>query len=345
MLFSKLSERLEEEECKVLKTTRQYREVIQLLRLKGVKARVVGRHGGGSLHGKLEASIQRTLKLIPLVRKWMPDLAVSFSSPEASRVAFGLGIPHICINHSPHAEAVAKLTIPLSEKLLTPMVIPKKVWMRFGISGDRIVHYNALDAWAWLKGFKPNEKVLEKLGLDRSKPILTFRTEEALAAYLLGKAKERTMTLPIIEKLLERNPDLQIVLIPRYEEEIAELRKKLGDRIIVPESVVDGPSLLSFSSIFIGAGGTMTIEAALLGVPAFSCYPDKPFIIEEYLIRKGLISRGKNLEDLISKIVKTLRRLDSVRKRQREKAKNLTKSFEDPVDIIFNTIMEVAESR
>jgi len=344
MLFSRLSERLEEEGHHVLKTTRKYREVVQLLRLKGIDAKVVGEHGGGSLAGKLRASAERTLKLAPLIKEWKPDVAVSFSSPEAARVAFGLGIPHVCVNDSPHAEAVARLTVPLSKRLLTPRVIPKKAWVKFGISADRIVQFNALDAWAWLRSLKPNEGILKQLGLDRSKPILTFRTEETFAAYLLGKTSEKPLIIPIIERLLKASRDFQMVVIPRYEEQVLALREVLGENAVICDSIIDGPSLLSFTSIFVGAGGTMTIEAALLGVPSFSCYPGKPFLIERYLINQGLITRETSPEQAAKKIVKTFDNLELVKAKQKEKAQKLTKNFEDPTEVIVSTIKDVART-
>lgn len=344
MLFSRLSERLEKEGHLTLKTTRAYREVLQLLRLKRMDAKVVGRHGGGALAGKLRASAERTLQLASLFKGWNPDVAVSFSSPEAARVAFGLGVPHVCVNDSPHAEAVARLTVPLSKLLLTPRVIPKRAWVKFGLSADKIVQYNALDAWAWLKDHRPDENVLRQLGLNKSRPIITFRTEETFASYLLGKTPKKLLIAPIIRKILETYQDFQIVVVPRYEKQAAALKKALGGRAVICDSVVDGPGLLSFTSAFIGAGGTMTIEAALLGAPTFSCYPDKPFLIEKYLINKGLVVRESNPERATRKIVKTLRNLEVAKKRQEEKARGLTKDFEDPIEVIASTINDVASS-
>jgi len=125
MLFSKLSKHLRENGHSIFLVTRAYREAVQLLSLKGTNALVVGKHGGENLSSKLTASVERTLKLTSIMTELRPDVAVSFSSPETSRVAFGLGIPHVCINDSPHAEAVARLTVPLATILLTPKAIPR----------------------------------------------------------------------------------------------------------------------------------------------------------------------------------------------------------------------------
>jgi len=339
MFFSRLSENLEGRGHQVFKATRRYREVLQLLKLKGIDAVVVGRHGGKALIEKLRASVQRTERLTSLFMEVKPDVSVSFSSPEMARVAFGLGTPHLCINDSPHAEAVARLTIPLSERLLTPKVIPKKAWVKYGISPEKIIQYNALDPWVWLKDFKPDRKILEKLRLDESKPILTFRPEESFAAYLLGKTSEKGISItPVIERLLEKRTDLQIVAIPRYKEQIAALKETFKGRIVTCKSVIDGPSLLSHTDIFIGAGGTMSAEAAILGVPTFSIYPDKPFLIEDYLIKKGLIIYETNPERLTEKITETLDNIDLIKKMQCEKAQRMVERFENPIEVLVREI-------
>jgi len=338
MLFSKLSERLRKDGHQVFEATREYREVVQLLKMKSMKVQVVGRHGGETLLGKLKANVERTLELASIMTELRPDVAVSLASPETSRVAFGLNIPHVCLNDSPHAEAVARLTVPLATLLLTPKIIPKTVWTRFGIQQNRIIQYKALDAWAWLKDFKPDKKVLTQMGLEKSRPIVAFRTEESFASYLLEKTSKTTLLLPLIESLLKSNVDFQAVVMPRYETQTALLKEKLGKCTTVCESTIDAPSLISYASVFVGAGGTMTTEAALLGVPTFSCYPGKPFLVEKYLIKKGLIVRETSLERVRAKILMTLKKIENVRKAQVTKARKLTSSFEDPIDVIAKAI-------
>src|SRR3989304_7883277 len=78
----------------ILVTTRLDREAQQALRFKKIPHSVIGRHGGGDLFGKLMASGERVLKLGSVVSQWHPTVALSFSSPQAARAAFGPGIPH-----------------------------------------------------------------------------------------------------------------------------------------------------------------------------------------------------------------------------------------------------------
>ncbi len=338
LFFQKLSESLERRGHKVSRTTRRYREVQQLLKLRGMDATVVGEHGGKALAGKLKASVERIWKLVDVLESIKPDVSISFSSPEMARASYGLKIPHVAVNDSPHAEAVARLAIPLSAKLLTPKVIPKKAWTRYGIRRDSIVQYNALDPWVWLRDFKPNRRILKELGLEESKPILTFRTEESFASYLLGRVQDETVIMPILKRVLEESVDVQIVAVPRYEEQVNALRETFGNDVVVCESVVDGQSLLCYTSVFVGAGGTMSTEAALLGVPTISCYPGEPTLVERYLVRKGLVTRETDPKKVAGKILDTLANRNLARGKSTLKAQRLVKNFEDPIEVIVEEV-------
>lgn len=324
----------------VLRTTRHYREVNELLELKGIAAISIGRHGGPTLKGKLEANARRVLGLIDLVTKYKPDVAVSSSSPEASRVAFGLGIPHICISDSPHAEAVCRLTIPLSKKLITPKIIPQKAWCKFGAAPDMVVQYDALDPVVWIRPLHPDPRILDQLNLDPEKPIITFRAEEAFATYLLGIVTDKEpVILPVIKDLMAKLGDrAQFVALPRYGEQAPALRTALSNRLITPKTAVDGPSLLAYTSIFIGAGGTMTTEAALLGVPTISCYPGEPTLVEKYLVKQNLVFRITDPEKAAKKALRLISQIERFRKMHQKKAKALIAQMEDPIEVITRTL-------
>jgi predicted glycosyltransferase len=339
-LLGELSRRLESRGHYILRTTRRYKEVNEVLDMKGISAVTVGHHGGGSLERKLTSSARRILALTRIIDELKPDLSVAFASPEAARVSFGLRIPHFTINDSPHAKAVALLTVPLSTKLFAPKVIPIKEWIKLGASNGNIVQYNALDPLIWLKSFVPSPSVLHDLGIIKTKPILVFRLEEAFAAYLLDKAswKESVVT-PMIIHLLEKYGDkIQIVALPRYKQQISVAKKLFRNRVIIPDKAIDGPSLISFSTLFVGAGGTMTAEAAMLGVPAISCFPAEPTIVEKYLIKEKLVSRITDSASALRKIIQILNNVGTIRKFSESKSKELISKMEDPIEVIIKHI-------
>ena len=86
----------------------------------------------------------------------------------------------------------------------------------------------------------------------------------------------------------------------------------------------------------------MTAEAALLGVPTFSCYPGEPYIIERYLIRKKLVIRETNPEKAVKRVLKTLDNVNYVKKRRSEIVKRLVETFEDPIEVIVREVEKFA---
>ena len=338
--FAELHDRLSAKGCKILVTTRHYREVNELLELRKLKASKVGRHGGANLKDKLLESSKRVTALVEVVEGFSPDVAISFSSPEAARVAFGLRIPHYCVSDSPHAEAVCRLTIPLSEKLFTPWVIPSYAWNRYGIRSRDVVRYRALDPIVWINS-KNNVKSLDELNLDLTKPIVVIRTSEEFAAYLSDRSAARvSTTMDIAANILDiSNGELQLVALPRYDDQGERLRKRFGTRIIVPQHVIDGVSLLRASSVFIGGGGTMSAEAALLGVPVISYYPGDQTFVEKFLVKYGLIERIFDPGRIAHRTI-GISKSREFRDYYREKSNKLGKTMEDPIRIILQRILK-----
>jgi predicted glycosyltransferase len=82
----------------------------------------------------------------------------------------------------------------------------------------------------------------------------------------------------------------------------------------------------------------MTAEAALLGVPALSCYPGEPTIVEKYLIRERLVERITEPKRAVRRIGRILGDIDAERKHQKEKAKSLMAVMEDPAEVIVRHI-------
>ena len=338
--FAELHDRLNAKGCKVLVTTRHYREVNELLELRKLKTSKVGRHGGAHLKDKLLESSKRVTALAEFVGDYSPDVAISFSSPEAARVAFGWGIPHYCVSDSPHAEAVCRLTIPLSEKLFTPWVIPSYAWNRYGIRPRDVVRYRALDPIVWIN-CKNNPKALDELNLDLTKPVVVIRTSEEFAAYLSDRSAARvSTTMDIIANILDlSNGELQLVVLPRYDEQGEKFRKRFGTRIIVPQHVIDGVSLLRASSVFIGGGGTMSAEAALLGVPVISYYPGNQTFVEKFLVKYGLIERILDPGRIAHRTI-GISKSREFRDYYRKKSSKLVQTMEDPIRIMLQRILK-----
>jgi len=95
--------------------------------------------------------------------------------------------------------------------------------------------------------------------------------------------------------------------------------------------------LLYNADIFIGSGGTMTAESALLGIPTIS-YDAVPNIIEDYLVRKKLVMREINPKKMVSVMKKVFKSSNS---RRKNRAKKMMSSMEDPYPILLKTMKSI----
>ena len=313
---------------KILCTSREYNEVSKLAKIRDFDLIFIGKHGGGDKESKLRASIDRIEKLSKKIKRFEPDIVISFGSPEAARISFGLGIKHVMFCDSPHANAVMKLTLPLIQKLLIPSVIPKEEFSKFGINQKDIVQYKAIDAVVTMQR-KIDENIKSPFEDNHKKNIL-IRVEEEEAAYTSKSSK----IIPIIKKIVNDHKDENIVVLGRYSKQISNLQKSIGRKAKVIKMSFDGKYLLNNTDVFIGSGGTMTAESALMGIPTIS-YNAVPNIIENFLVKKSLVKRETNPKRVSNEI----KRIFGVsRDKNQKRAEKVVKQMEDPIEKLVKII-------
>nr|MDO8081626.1 DUF354 domain-containing protein [Candidatus Freyarchaeota archaeon] len=340
VFFKNMMERLENRGDTVIATTRKFRELNELMRLNNVKAEILGSYGGGTLKGKLVEGAKRIVKLAEYISRFDIDVLVSYCSPEAARVAFGLQIPIINIYDAPHAVKQILLISQLVDVHLSPKCIPEEEWLKLGFKPEQLIFYDAIDPAAWLKNFSPNKMVIKNLGLNPDKKIVVVRAEEAFASYLLGKTSDdNPLIAPLIKEVFKLGEGLQIIVLTRYGRQKSSLRK-LSRKIIIIEHVIDTASLISNSTLFIGAGGTMSIEAALLGIPTISFFPGRLYY-EDPLIKEKLLHHPKTVDEAKRLIKEILNQPKEYFDKCKKKARLLLDSMENPTDRIIETIDKI----
>jgi hypothetical protein len=313
-----------------------------LAKIRNLKLVIVGKHGGSERHDKLNASLHRTKLLSTRIKKFSPDITISFCSPEAARVSYGLGIPHICFSDSPHATAVMKLSLPYANKLLSPWIIPKSDFKNMGIDTKNIIQYKSIDAAQITK-----RKVFLHCGTSinsRKWKTILIRTPEDEAAY----SSKQSDVVDIIKKIKKDFLGCHITVLTRYKKQADLLKKKFSksaqSKFQIVSKVVDGEKMLLNSDVFVGSGGTMTAESALLGVPTIS-YNAIPNRIEDYLVSKKIVTRCMTPNKIAERITHVFQ-LTSYRGRgyertRRMQIKKFVNSLEDPYPILLKTIKSI----
>lgn len=324
LFFKPFIERLTDRGESLLVTSRggeDFRELSTLLRVHHLDAVVVGEYGGGALARKLQASLDRQLGLLELVKGNPVDRLITFANVDSCRVAFGLGIPVVNFCDLPTKgdgkplTPVARLTLPLSAKVLHPFVVPETIFTRFLETAD-VIRYDFLDPVLYLREQTPDRSLIGALPLDATKKTVCFREEEYMASYV-------TSTQDWVFEALGRL-DVNLIVIPRYGSE--RIRQALPDSIVV-DSGVELSAVLPFVDVMIGGGGTINIEAAYWGTPVIST---RSFVshYDQYLISQELMCHADSTErftDLFKKL--SGRRTDSSILRAQAKKVNIDSLF------------------
>ncbi|MCE4606416.1 MAG: DUF354 domain-containing protein [Desulfurococcales archaeon] len=256
-------------------TTRNYDYTISNLKRNGINPVIVGGYGE-SLYEKLIVELERGLKLAEIVEREEPCVLISYPSPSATRVAFGLGVRHISLCDTSHASAADRLDFPLADiAIYSSFIADEMVWYTLE-KFTTIITYKGVDEVMWMKSFNPTKAVLENLGLEEYNYVVV-RPEESKAHYY---PEEHPLVLKLVK--LIQGKGFKPVVLPRYKDQLT-ITEKLGD-VIVPREAVDGPSLEKYAALVITGGGTMAREAALQGTPGISLFPRQ--IKQDAILRK-----------------------------------------------------------
>lgn len=318
----------------VFLTTRDYDLNVELARRLWRKFYVVGRHGGRSLAGKLRQSIERSRRLARIALSEAPDVHVTFVSPDSSRVAFGLGIPTVAATDSPHSDAVNRLALPLSRLVVIPSFIAQELSAYAGLT-TLVTFEGVFELARVLRGEGPREHHLEELGLE---PLnyAVVRLGEEKAYYYPSRRAAFEAPLQLAVHLL-KTTDLSLLVYPRYPDQARAARRALAPwtgRVKFLEKPTDLLSLEFYAALVITGGGTMAVEAALLGTPAVSTYPGRLSVFE-YLKSRGFplyqppLSRDKL--GLLARRGRQPRSWEQVLARLKE-------TFQDPVRVLADAV-------
>jgi predicted glycosyltransferase len=314
-LFSRLIKKRRGEIDHLLVTYRSYGYLEDLVKMyiDADELILVGRRGFTG-EEKLYEFARRVKELAGVVSSRKIDVAASKASPELARTAFGLGIPVVTVNDNENSPTI-KLTFPLSSCIVIPEVFPP-----LECRGDckEFRFKGVLEIAHVLEEEKEEE---ENYIAARSEPFgASYMPDHWDSLFFLG-----------LKKLMDET-DLSLVYFPREGDRWLDgLRRLYGDRVKVVERAKD-LSIVKRASIFVGGGGTMTREAALLGTPTISAYPGD-IAVNRLLEERGLIYRAEKPEDFIKFLSE-----HEERKKLFDKARKLIEECGDPCDVIWSAI-------
>jgi uncharacterized protein len=98
----------------------------------------------------------------------------------------------------------------------------------------------------------------------------------------------------LFRQVLERLRGAQAVVLPRTEDQRAELERAGG--WIIPGRAIDAQSLVAYADLVVSAGGTMNREAVALDTPVYTIFEGRLGAVDERLMAEGRLQRLERAE-------------------------------------------------
>ncbi len=345
IMFAQMIQWFQNEGAQLLITARDFDSTYKILDDLQIPYTAVGKHGGDTIEGKMQAYIERLQGLFEVVVQFKPDFFVTFGSVEGPRLSMGLGIPSIGFSDEPRSYFVSKQLFPFIDKVITPKCIPLKDYLKIYAHPDKFIRYNGIDEIAWLSHYTPNPKVLEKFNLKMGQFVL-IRSEPAFADYFLNKLKpEETLINQFFPEIYEKHPEMTYFLLVRSDKQEKWLREQLStytahSNIIITQYLPHIVDLCFYSALVISGGGTIVRESSLLNVPSIEFFPGKTAPQEIFLVENGFpMHHIRNPNEIVKKALEILDKGPEIN-RFSNNFKEKINHFENPCQICFDYVIK-----
>ena len=286
LFFAPVLRALEADGHTTFLTARVEKDLPELCARKGWRvAAVVGRHHGRPRALKAAGGLLRALGLIRAARSFRPDLLVNFASRPAILAAAVLRAPIFTFFDYEHVDL--PLVGQLSRRVCVPDAVAGAVSARLGIPRDRLACLPGTKEDVYASDFRPSP-LRAALGVPESAVLVVMRPPAARAHYHDPRSEA------VFDALLDRiaaQDGAHARVLSRDEEDRRRLEARFPGhaRIRDLRATLDGLDLIWNSDLVVSGGGTMTREAAALGIPSYSLFTGAIGAVDHRLFEEGRI--------------------------------------------------------
>ena len=297
LFFAPIIRELQRQGLDVFLTVREFSQTCGLAEQHGLKFTVVGRHAKStSFVARVTSTLCRAWELRRLMAKQEITAAVSHGSRGCVLAAWSLKRPIMTMYD--YEFVSSGLFNLFSDRVLVPEVIPSERLQAQGLKPSKLVRYPGLKEEVYVYDLKPDPGLAGQLCMDRDKVVVTLRPPATWAHY--HDARSEVLLNALIQRL-KREPGVQVFVAARTSEQETWLRRAHGlspPKFQVFSRPVDGLSLMWLSDLVFSGGGTMTREAALLGLNVYSIFAGRLGAADEYLTSRGQLHMIREASDI-----------------------------------------------
>lgn len=297
LIMRPLVTELQRQGHEVIFTARDRAGTCQLMDLYGLPYLRVGTEFGLGMFHKATGTLGRAWTLARAMRPRRPEVSFGHGSRALPAASALLGVPSVTMYD--YEWVNPSLFNLLCRRILLPDVIGEARCREAGIRATRVRFYPGYKEELYLAGRTLDASLVSDLGLRPGRIHVLLRPPATTAHYHNPEAE---VILDAILALLAQRDDTQLVWLGRGEAQLRMLERNRPADVIVPKRSYDGPSLIGAMDLVIGGGGTMTREAAVLGIPSYSFFRGRAGRVDEALEQEGRLVMLRSTAEVPAKL-------------------------------------------
>ncbi len=292
--FKPFIKKWQKEGYKVIITTRNLANTIDLIEQNGWEYTEIGGHAGKNKLKKILYFPRRVFLLWLFLKKNNPDIGISQSSFYSPIVGKLIGFPTIYLNDNEHAKG-NHIAFRYASLNIIPEFLKDHASLKKWNKKYKLEYYPGIKEGIYLSQLSLNKV---KKNNSQDKKHIFIRLEPWTAQYYKGKNKF------LDNLILQLKKNYSITILPRSVEQAVHYKAQKFFGVLVAEKPIPLENIVKKCSLFIGAGGSMTRELAYLGVSTISVYQDDLLEVDKYLINNNYMvflssPTVENIENII----------------------------------------------
>ncbi len=311
---------LERRGHEVMVTARERASTCRLLDLYGMPYIRVGGPAGRGFISKASSVLLRAHRLAQAATPWSPDVSFAHGSRSLPMASSLMGVPTVTMFDYEWVDA--RVFNLLCTVILLPDVIGPEGCAEAGIDAGKVTFYPGLKEHLYLEDARADPRIFARLGLAEGALRVLLRPPAVGAHYHNPEAE---MIMDSVMDVLLCVPEARVVWLGRG----SPPPRRFAGKVTVPERVYPGPAFVPGFDAVVGGGGTMTREAAVLGVPSYSFFRGRQGAVDSWLEGRGALTMLRSPEE--AEVLAGLRR---------SRAGRRSMPLREPLPVIVDAILD-----
>ncbi len=278
-------------------TIRNRGETVKLAEQFGLNGNIYGNDYEDSLKKMISISI-RTVSLSYKIKNF--DYSISFENPMSVLVSKLRGKKSILLLDNDlkyKRKGVLFQDIESKIKLKADTIIMPLACEQTFVNYYGQREYETYDGYKedfYIADFHPDKRVFKKIGCE---DFVVLRGEAFCSFYVNNK----NTILPQLFDLFKKE-NINVLFLPRDK---SDLNYKKHSNVFSLDEPLNGLDLIYYSNAVLTGSGTMAREAACMGKPAISFFPDNDLLsVDLQLINEGKILHSRNPQEIVEYVLK-----------------------------------------